>query len=129
MKPLIAALLIATAPAPAIAGCGGQTLYVDCFPRNFNPDNPPWRKPSEPVPDMVPAAAATAALAGLTMPTLSAGQTGWAIAAGGISTDAGEAPAIGAGLAYGLSDQVTIYGKVAASEGAQAAFVGIGGRF
>jgi len=68
--------------------------------------------------------AVSIAIGGLEMPTPYANGWSWSAGVGG-----GDKTAISAGLAYGFSDDFFAYGKVAWADGAEAYFVGVGGRF
>jgi len=68
--------------------------------------------------------AVSIAIGGLEMPTPYANGWSWSAGVGG-----GDKTAVSAGLAYGFSDDFFAYGKAAWADGAEAYFVGIGGRF
>lgn len=68
--------------------------------------------------------AASAVLGGLELSMPHSGGWSWTVGVGGVDEQA-----IGAGIAYGFNKDVFGYGKVSVSDGAEAYFVGIGGRF
>jgi len=68
--------------------------------------------------------ATSVAIGALELPTPLAGGWSWSAGVGGADD-----VAVAAGLAYGVNDNLFVYGKVSMNDQAEAYFVGIGGRF
>jgi hypothetical protein len=68
--------------------------------------------------------ATSVAMGGLELATPLADGWSWSIGIGGADTRAASA-----GLAYGIKDNLFVYGKVSINSKSEAYFVGLGGRF
>ena len=68
--------------------------------------------------------ATSVAIGALELPTPLANGWSWSAGVGGADD-----VAVAAGLAYGVNDNLFVYGKVSLNDKAEAYFVGIGGRF
>jgi len=119
MKTIIVALAIATMPATAFAECDQPV----CSPKVYAL----LSKISDR--NTADQAALKSALSQVELARVGANETSWGFGVSMFNLNGDSSTAIGAGLAYGLSDQVTVYGRISTTEGSQGAFIGLSGKF